>query len=290
MAIPQQPVSLSLRILGTSRFYSVPYLTAASLGILLATTPTPSARSLLVVLALPACFAVGVAAWNDLAHRKADQRSGRRASDQQLLIRLGTSGSLAALGLALLGGLGTLLGVSASLLSGVGYAFSKSLPLVANLVRGLTTLTLLLGFATLEGQIEAALPLALGFALLDSAGNIWGDVRDVTVDQRAGTHTIATRSPLGTIVAAYLLHGVAVVLLAQASPWLWTSYVLSFGLLFVPNYAKHERFLQLKYLTTVLLGLSFANHLLSSLLVLFLGGLVVPATMLYRKLHLAPTT
>ncbi len=140
MTAPPGTYPLAIRLLRGSRFYSVPYLTTAGFCALLVNTAAPSPQSVLIAMTLPACFAVGIAAWNDLAHRKADHRSGRRQSVQQQLVLIGSAGSLAAFGLAIVGGMGAVIGLTASLAAGVVYAFCKSLPIVSNLIRGGTSL------------------------------------------------------------------------------------------------------------------------------------------------------
>lgn len=274
------------RILGTSRFYSVPYLTSAALCSLLLTAPNPSLAHLFAALLVPGCFAVGIAAWNDLAHLAADIRANRgRITDRRWLILAGSGGSLAALALAILGGWPMLAGLIGSLVAGVGYALVKSVPLASNLMRGLTTLALLLGSAGMGGAIAAAWPFVVGVALLDSAGNIWGDVRDRSVDQRAGTRTIATVRPGLAPYLALGLHALATAFIATVTPLAWLALPAGALLLFVPEQRTHEHFLQMKYLLLVIIGLELARTPMVTTLVLLLGLGIIPATILYRRLH-----
>ncbi|NJN18808.1 MAG: hypothetical protein HC822_22405 [Oscillochloris sp.] len=277
-------------MLRTGRFYSIPYLSLATLCSLIIADPYPSALLVAVALLVPLCFAVGIAALNDLLHISRDLRAGRgRTTDRNWLLGLTIGGSVSALGCAGLGGLSMIFGLLGSLIAGVLYALWKSIPLVSNLVRGLTTTVLLLGAAGMGGGFVSALLFAVGVGILDSAGNLWGDVRDQEVDQRAGTITIATLYPSLAPWLAIGLHAVATTLLATITPFVWLGLPLGILLLKAPSLRVHEHFLQLKYLTFAVIGISLAPAFPLALVIICLSLLVVPASMLYRRIHTPAT-
>jgi 4-hydroxybenzoate polyprenyltransferase len=284
---PPSPLGDTLwQLCRTSRFYSVPYLTLATTVGLLSTTSKPTPLQLCAALLTPGCFALGIAAWNDLAHLAADERAGRgRTTDRGWLIRTGSVGSLLALGSASAGGWSMLGGVVGSLVTGVAYAKGKSVPLLANLLRGLTTGSIVLGATAMGGTVRHEWAYVLGVALLDSAGNIWGDVRDATVDRHAGTRTIATVQPQIAPLIALGLHTLATALLATKTPLVWLTLPFGASLLRTPPRRTHEYFLQIKYLVLTLIGLRRAASPAHAALMIMLGMGVIPATWLYRRLH-----
>lgn len=185
-----------LTIAAIARVYSIPYTALAGVVAMMTATMAVPLQTACVSGLWLLTFSVGLAALNDLAHAQADARAGRgRAYPPGVLATLSGIGILGTMLLSLWGGWMVWLGLAASLATGVAYALAKSIPLLSNIVRGLTSFAIILTLAAFHQAGASGVWIALGVALLDASGNLWGDVRDRQVDARAGVTTLAVRHP-----------------------------------------------------------------------------------------------
>ena len=248
-------------VLRVSRAYSIPYTVLCGLtAMLLAPTPLPL-RAVAIGCVVPALLAVGLAALNDYTHRQADIAAQRgRSYPPWFLLALGVGGTGAALLLAAWGGTGLVWGLAGCIVAGLAYGLLKKYPGAGNLLRGVTSIPLILGLGSLAGSdLGAMLPLAGGIALLDAAGNLYGDVRDAERDRQSGTRTLAVVAPGSAIPVAVSLHLLAVVLWSLAGWLLWPTLAGIAWVITRQQHWQHRAFLMLKYATVGVLALTLAR-------------------------------
>lgn len=284
---------LLLHILAISRAYSIPYVALAGITAMLAAAPPLRPAALAAGLLIPLMLTIGLAALNDYLHRDADQRAGRaRPYDQRLLIGLGAGGCSLAMLVAILAGPLVLAGVLGSIAGGMLYAKAKHVPGLSNLLRGCTGAILIFGLAALNQAQWMAWPLVAGVLLLDAGVNIWGDVRDELVDRRSNTGTLALVTPVGARIVAVGLQILATGLLSRFLP---ASVAVGYSLLLILpllSWMVHPGFSHLigligKYVCVGMVGLILASTALEFAVVLVLIGSVLPAALLYWRIHAA---
>jgi hypothetical protein len=279
-----QPFWLTLAAI--SRLYSVPYLILVGFCALLSAQQPLTATATILVLLLPLTLTVGLAALNDSAHARADLRAGRtRPYPPYLLLSLGLVGTLSTLLLASLSGVGVLAGLGGSVVLGFVYALIKRYPLLGNIFRGTTTVSIVLGLASLTAITPLGISIALGAGLLDASGNIWGDVRDQKVDVRSETRTIAVTNPLLARMIAVLLHISAVAVLIPLGSFLAWTLVGSLMTYLAPPARSHLIFLLTKYATFLIVGVGLVQTPLAWAVLGLLALCALGVGSLYTTIH-----
>jgi hypothetical protein len=275
-----------LTIAAIARVYSIPYTALAGVVAMMTATMAVPLQTACVSGLWLLTFSVGLAALNDLAHAQADARAGRgRAYPPGVLATLSGIGILGTMLLSLWGGWMVWLGLAASLATGVAYALAKSIPLLSNIVRGLTSFAIILTLAAFHQAGASGVWIALGVALLDASGNLWGDVRDRQVDARAGVTTLAVRHPQQARWAALGLHAGACALFALVTPLVWVSLLATLWAWKTTERRSHRAFLLGKYGTMGVLGLTLASTATEVGLSIVLSAAAIPAWVLYTSIH-----
>jgi 4-hydroxybenzoate polyprenyltransferase len=279
-------MSLLFTIARISRAYSIPYTVLVGVCALLCGERPLIFLHYFFVCLLPIMLAIGLAALNDALHARRDQQAGRgRDYPSRFLLLLGVFGIVATFILAVLSGWQVVAGLGASVVLGLVYAQWKHIPLVGNILRGLTSVAITLGLGGIVGITPLTWILALATGLLDAAGNIWGDIRDVEVDARNDTRTIAVVSPMVARYAAVALHGIGVAIYSWLAPWSWISLFASIVAWFVRPAICHLVFLIGKYATFVVIGLHLAETFTEVAWLLGLGMSVIVVWPFYRAIH-----
>lgn len=263
--------SSMVRMLRISRPYTTPYAALCCLCGLLSGARPPSTVQIVVALLLAPTLSLSMPALNDYLHARADVAAGRaRDYSPALLLGMGLAGVVAGAVAALIGGAGVVVGLLASVVIGLGYALAKRLPGASNLVRGLYTAALVLGCASMTGWTSATWLIAGTIYLADAGGNIWGDIRDIASDARAGTRTLAVVSRAAAIRLAWLLLAASLLPLAlllaaragQPAALVVAGGLLLAGALLLGVHARrpyrHRWILHLKALGLAAAGLSCA--------------------------------
>jgi 4-hydroxybenzoate polyprenyltransferase len=278
-----------MRLAAIARLYSVPYTALAGLAAMLS-SPTPLAvpAAVLCVL-LPLTLACGLAALNDAIHAAGDRRADRgREYDTNLLLVLGLAGTASTLALAAVAGWWTLGGIAASIAGGLMYAKLKHLPGVGNLLRGVTSVPLVLGLGAIVSSEARMVAIACAVGLLDAAGNIWGDVRDRDQDRQSRTRTLALIAPRSAKFLAALLHLAAVLLLLPLTPWLALTLPGTLWCFRTAQHWSHRAFLMTKYLFVGVLAWSLQSSMLEQVLVTTLVLSAGWAWWVYTQIHPRP--
>lgn len=278
---------LAQTILAISRAYSIPYLSIAGLAAMLLSGFPLTPVAIICLLTIPACLTVGLAALNDAVHAAADARAGRgRDYAVSLLYGLGGGCTLGAVLIAAWGGPWVLAGVAGTMLGGIVYGLLKARPGLGNVVRGATTVPLVLGLGALASGDWRVWPLTLGLGVLDAAGNIYGDVRDAPYDYRAGVTTLVVLHPRLAVAVAVALHAIALAILSTTTgPWVLVTLAGSAYVLTRPPHWQHRSFLMLKYVTVIGLALAAAASPQEIALVCALAPGAVAAWVVYTIIH-----
>jgi len=281
--------SLIRDVLAISRAYSIGYISLAGLAAALMSPASLSRGAALLLVAIPVLLTIGASALNDVQHARADARAGRKRSyPLSLLLAIGLGGVGGAVLLGLWGGLGVLAGIGGTVFCGLLYGALKSQPGLGNIARGLTTVPLILGLGSLNQANWAALPLAVAVGVLDAAGNIYGDERDVFYDRQAGVRTLVVVAPRLATAAALGLHALAVLLLSWRLFATWPIWLSLAGVIYVrtrPPYWRHRAFLMVKYVTVGGVALVASVSMLEHAMTVMLLVQVVVAWWLYTHIH-----
>jgi hypothetical protein len=279
-------MSLLFTVARISRAYSIPYTVLAGVCALLCGERPLVFSHYLFVCLLPVTLAIGLAALNDALHARRDQQAGRgRDYPTRFLLSLGVFGIIATFILAVVSGWQVAGGLGASVVLGLVYAQWKHIPLLGNVLRGFTSVAITLGLGGIIGITPLTWVFALATGLLDAAGNVWGDVRDMEVDSRNNTRTIAVVSLAAARYAAVALHVVAVAVFSWLAPWSWVSLIGSIVAWFARPVYCHLVFLVGKYVTIVIIGLHLAETSTEIAWLLGLGMSVFVIWPLYRAIH-----
>ncbi|MCP6757187.1 MAG: UbiA family prenyltransferase [Fischerella sp. CENA71] len=271
------------------RAYTTPYGVLVGLCGLLSSHHNPTIEQVTATVLITLCFPASIATLNDLVHRRKDELA-KRQRDYSLTL-LVTIASILIFITSVSGfwsGLPTCLWLFASLLIGILYSLFKSLPLCANLLRGGITSSVVLACASIGNKadiIPLSLQIAVCLGLLDTAGNILGDVRDIEVDRRANVLTIAVRSHVLAIVATLVFHTLAV----GTFTFIHTAFIalLPIGLLPIlcQMQASHLVYLVIKYIFAGSLTIFLASNWLCLWLGIIFTLMVFPSFYIYKKLH-----
>lgn len=273
-------------LLAITRAYSIPYTILSGLAALGTNQQVPQYRTLLYALTIPVSLAVGLAALNDYLHIHQDAQARRgREYPPELLLSLGLTGSVTTILLALSAGWGNVLGIALSIVSGLGYAYFKSRPGLSNLMRGMTSVAIVLGLAALNQATLSAVVMAIGLGILDAAGNIYGDIRDQDKDRLADIRTIAIVLPTQAPWIANSLFIVSIALLSWYTPFVWFMVPLIIWIWYTPAYWQHRAFLVLKYLLSITLALAISRSVIQTILVCVLSGSIPFCWHMYGFLH-----
>lgn len=270
------------------RVYSIPYVALCGITARMVNPLPPlSLTQAIAGLFLPATLTLGLAALNDYAHRNADATAqrGRDYSPNELrALGIGMSG--AALLLGGLGGWPALFGIAGTILGGLLYATLKHRPGLGNILRGATSIPLVLGLAGPAALRRETLILAGAVALLDAAGNVWGDLRDLIPDCRAGFRTLAVQNPRIAARLAIALHAAAVALLCLLVPaWIVVTLLGSAWVWTRAGIWQHRGFLMVKYLTLASVAWTFRPTPFAAAVILALTGCAWPAWVIYTAIH-----
>lgn len=292
---PRQPRPPALRtslarIYLISRPYSTPYASLCCLcGLLCGAQPARPADYLLALSLVPS-ISMGGSALNDLLHWQADQIAGRnRPHSRGLLLGLGLTFIGLTLALAWLVGPRTLWLTLLSLLISVLYGLAKSVPGVGNLLRGAIASALVLAAGSASGATAQTGLLALGIGLIDAAGNIWGDLRDLEADRKAGTRTIAVRTVGGSLALFVGLLAAGTCLLAPLAPAVLPCSLFGAAICMIAERREgHLWFLVNKYVMVSIIALNLARDSVQLTLIAVLLLLAIPSIRLYQRLHQLP--
>lgn len=273
-----------------SRPYSIPYGSLCCLCGLLCGIAAPSNVDYVLALSMPSLLAMAGGALNDFAHWEADQRASRQRNYGRVqLLTIGIFFCGLALLTAGLAGGRALLYMVLTLAAITAYGVLKRFPAAGIILRAATTSLLVLTVGELTGHTERTWWLALGAGLMDAAGNLWGDIRDIEPDAKTGTDTIAVRSLRAAILLSLALYVLAAFTLSFFTYAVLPCALLITGVILIPGRREgHLWFLITKYVTIGIVALALKPTDVQLAMIAVLLLLAVPSIRLYQQLHNLP--